>query len=426
MLRRTLRSLGRFLVSVAEDEGVERRRPSRSPKPKDFGRRAAQLAQTRGAGDTLVAGGIELLGLQEILRQTHAMEQVDADALRDIAESAIARHLGPEDSFVRRDLENYLLCFASPDRSMARRKLDQITSDIRARLSEITDDDLDVAHEIVEIDVSDVDDESIIGTITQSLKRVKQEAEDTSRLWRQHLIRNASVSYRPVWQSQKQIIAVHRAVLDDETGRFALRRLTNLSSGEEMRSTLFEIDSLILGRATTDLHNLVGDGGRTQLIIPLYFNSVESRRRRARYQQICESIPQAYFRYLLFEIHDIPSGTPTSRLSEIIAMLNKYGRGVLLEVEMGIGGMPTAMGIAGVVTRAPSGPCSLPEFARQATRFAADARTARARSFIYDIDSPSMAQIAVTAGIDYLQGTAIARTTKELRAHYRWDLMLAS
>jgi hypothetical protein len=205
-----------------------------------------------------------------------------------------------------------------------------------------------------------------------------------------------------------------------------MQRLTTLSSADEMREILFDIDSLILGRAAEALHNLVADGGRTQLIIPLYYDSVDSRSRRKKYQEICENIPEAYRRFLLFEIHDIPTGIPYSRISELAVVLNKYGKGVLLEVGMEITSMPAAMGIAGVVTRIPDRAGSISDFPAMAERFAISARTARLKSFLYDIDSSSVAGTAWQASMDYLQGKAIAKSTKELRAHYYWELKLAS
>jgi hypothetical protein len=375
----------------------------------------------------MLAGSIEVLGVADITREMGMGWTSKSAAICGLAEDAIERHLSPDDTYVKRDDGSFILCFATADSQLVKQRLQAITDEIRGSFGDFeTDDRLQVAHDVVEIDIIDIEEDSVIDTITDSLKRVREEAENSTRLWRQHLIRHASVTYKPIWSAHKKLVAIHRAVLDDDTGRRAMQRLTTLSSADEMREILFDIDSLILGRAAEALHNLVADGGRTQLIIPLYYDSVDSRSRRKKYQEICENIPEAYRRFLLFEIHDIPTGIPYSRISELAVVLNKYGKGVLLEVGMEITSMPAAMGIAGVVTRIPDRAGSISDFPAMAERFAISARTARLKSFLYDIDSSSVAGTAWQASMDYLQGKAIAKSTKELRAHYYWELKLAS
>lgn len=428
MLRRALSSFGRFLVSVTTEPVPEAPKLgiSRSKSRAEFGKRATRLARDHGPENPLLAGSIQVLGLSEIAQEMGLGWKTKSAALLGLAEDAIDRHLQQGDTYVRGDGDSFILCFTASDSKSAKERLQAITDDIRHALGEFASDDrVQVVHEVVEIDIVDVEDESVIDMIAGSLKKMREEAENTARLWRQHLIRTASVTYKPIWSSRKKLVAIHRAVLDDETGRRAMQRLATLSSADEMRAILFEIDSLILARAAEALHGLVGDGGRTQLIIPLYYDSVESRSRRRKYQEICENIPVAYRRFLLFEVHDIPTGIPYSRISELAMVLNKYGNGILLEVELENASMPVAMGIAGVVTRVPER-ASTSEFAGMAERFAANARTARLKSFLYDIDSGSVAGSAWQAGVDYLQGSTIAKPTKELRAHYHWDLKLAS
>jgi hypothetical protein len=125
-------------------------------------------------------------------------------------------------------------------------------------------------------------------------------------VWREHLLRTASIRYKPVWSPSKKVVALHRAVLDEDTGRRTMQRLSSLSSVDEMLTVLFELDCLILGHAASGLHDLVGNGGRTQLIVPVNFNSLNLGTRRKRYLKLCADIPSAYRRFLLFEICDIP------------------------------------------------------------------------------------------------------------------------
>lgn len=425
MLRRTLRKIGRYLVSVSDDERSRTRYESRVTKQRawEFSRQVTDLARRHGTLNRLLAGGIELLELRDIREEVGGCGQVGSQALSMMVQRIIEGRLSPKDTYLKQDDENFLLCFASADRTEVRKKLEDITADIRDALHEVGGDTrFEVGHEVVEIDTGDVNDESVVETITESLRKVRREARDASRHWRQHLIRNASVSYWPIWLSHKQVVAIHRAILDDETGQLALRRLACLSSADEMRETLFEIDSLILGRATTDLHALIGEGGRTQLIVPLYYASLEASRRRTRYQEICENIPAAYRRYILFEVHDIPSGTPCSRISEVVSMLNGYGLGVLLEVDMNALSMPSAMGIAGVVSRISDDVLSKHNLVRNLHMFASHARAARLKSFLYKVDSNSLARDAIQAEVDYLQGSAIVKRTQNLKPHYRWDL----
>ncbi|MDE2462485.1 MAG: hypothetical protein KGO02_02035 [Alphaproteobacteria bacterium] len=429
MLRRALRSLGGLLLAVAGEERERSFAPrsARGESPQAFARRAVQLAQNQWPQNQLIAGGIEVLGLRDIMRGAATDVTVDPRMLADLTEREILRVLDGEDMFMRKDEETFLLCFASPDRAEAKRKLQAISANIRNALSKhVSEEHVQVTHDVVEIDVEDIEDDALIGSITESLKRVRQEAEETSRLWRQHLIQNTSIVYQPIWLSHKQVIAIHRAGVDDETGRFAMRRLMSLSSADALRGTLFDLDSIILVRATTALHNLISEGGRTQLIVPLYFDSLTSRRRRTQYKELCENIPPAYRRFLLFEIHGIPRGTPDGHISEIVNMLNSYAHGVLLEVDLKYSKMPEAMGLAGVVTRLSPASGEMADVVRLVERFVTCARSVRLKTFLYGVDTDALADGVFSVGADYLQGSGIAKCTKDLRPHYHWKLRMAS
>src|SRR5512146_2218139 len=174
MLRRALSSFGRFLVSVTTEPVPEAPKLgiSRSKSRAEFGKRATRLARDHGPENPLLAGSIQVLGLSEIAQEMGLGWKTKSAALLGLAEDAIDRHLQQGDTYVRGDGDSFILCFTASDSKSAKERLQAITDDIRHALGEFASDDrVQVAHEVVEIDIVDVEDESVIDMIAGSLKK---------------------------------------------------------------------------------------------------------------------------------------------------------------------------------------------------------------------------------------------------------------
>ena len=120
MLRSALRQMGKFLLEVGDAERQPAARPQATDKVqirrRDFERRARKTVALRPDGATkLLAGSVQLIGMDEIKASLGTEWLADAKAAHEIVERTIRRHLTDSDSWERHADDAYILCFAGID-----------------------------------------------------------------------------------------------------------------------------------------------------------------------------------------------------------------------------------------------------------------------------------------------------------------------
>ncbi len=419
IFRAGLTKLATLLLALT----AERTPPSHSPAPNPP--RAFDEMRTAHS-PSVMAGSIQLLGMAEIKERLGAQWSAVADSAFGIAEQTIRRHLSTEDAYQRHGGETFLLCFASPDKAYAETKTKTIAEEIAALLARQTQDiPLRVEHAVAEVawvDIDKAERESIADVIARELRQVREKAESSARAWRNELVRTAGVHFRPVWHPPRCVILGYRAMLNELTGANALQHLSSLTTPDELKSTLHELDCLIVGRAIRALDRLLHAGGAAQMIIPVNFNSLSTRATREKYLDLCRDIPQRYRRFLLFEVHGAPTGTPVSRQIEIALALKPCSHGVLVELPNG-GQLQelSSVGLFGLSVDARS----LPRGAAQATtvlaRLVSAANALNLKVFVHGADAVGALEAAKKARADYIDGAAISLPLSEPRTAYRWS-----
>jgi GGDEF domain-containing protein len=425
MLNSIFRRAGKFLIGLSDG------RPStEAPRGSHTSRQSSDRAMRTASGGgsnsrKLLAGSIRLLDLDDIRRELGVNWGRASGAVYRIVEDTIAKNLLAGDIHERHGQDMFVLCFASADREAVEARMCAIVEEIKRALLKNNSGPFRVAHDVADIMLADGDEVPLIETIAKSLRQVRDEAENAAKVWREHLLRTATIRYKPVWSPKKEVVAIHRAGLDEDTGRRTMQRLSSLSSVDEMLTVLFELDCLILGHAASGLHELVGRGGRTQLIVPVNFNSINLGTRRKRYLKLCADIPSAYRRFLLFEIRDIPPGTPAERVLDLIVPLNQYAHGTVIEASVSsavdlVDGVGSA--IMGVVTRADQFSGAVADVRARLKRHVKDLKARNLRVFLHGVNTPELVREASATGIDWIDGSCVANPTRELKTLYRWNI----
>ncbi|HEX6963770.1 MAG TPA: hypothetical protein VF175_18020 [Lacipirellula sp.] len=348
-----------------------------------------------------------------------------AGAAYQIVEESIREFLTDDDTYERRDDEIYVLCFGNADKAEAEAITESIVREIKTRIADETSDlNIRVNHTVASLAWDDLerDDVTIADAIAEELRTISESAEAATAAWRRHILRNAQVRYAPMWSPASRVVSVHRVLLDEETGAGALKRMAGLSAADELMATLFDLDCLIIGRSIKKLHQLLQGGGKAQLLVPVNFNLLTDKQSRDRYLNLCRGIPDPYKRYLLFELHSIPAGTPTSRMIEIALALQAHASGIVVEVPA------TGVQVSDFAATAISGISAnfgvlsqkLPEAGAVLTRLAAIATTSKLKFFLHGVDTIGLSELAIRAHVDLMDGRAIALTTDELKSAYRW------
>ena len=159
--------------------------------------------------------------------------------------------------------------------------------------------------------------------------------------------------------------------------------------------------------------------------MPVNFNSLNLGTRRKRYLKLCADIPSAYRRFLLFEIRNIPPGTPCGRVLDLIVPLNQYAHGTIIEASVSsalylVNGAGSA--IMGVVMRADEFSGPMVEVSARLKRLVTDLKARNLKVFLHGANSPEMVRAAITTGINCIDGSCVAGLTRDLKTLYPWNI----
>jgi GGDEF domain-containing protein/EAL domain-containing protein (putative c-di-GMP-specific phosphodiesterase class I) len=417
LIRKGMKKLASVLLALTADS------PSSSagenPNPPQT------LGKTRNAS-TVMAGSIQLLGMAEFRQRLGARWSAVADIACRIAEQTIQRHISAEDAYQRHGDETFVLCFASPDKAHAEAKTKTISEEIATMLAQETPQmRLRVDHTVAEVEWADIDGggaESIAELIALELRQVRERADAAARTWRNELLRTAGIRFSPIWDPERRIVSSYRAMLNEQTGTFAMQHLAGVSTPEELKSTLHELDCLVVGRTIKSLDRLLQAGGMAQIVVPVNFNSLTNRTARETYLNLCRSIPESYKRFLLFEVHGAARGTPVSRLVEIALALKPYCHGVLVEVSA-IGSRLqelTSASLFGISVDAKSLSRNAGQATAALTRLVAAATALNLKVFVHGADTVGLLEAAQTAQAGYVDGRAVALPMGEPKTAFHW------
>jgi len=418
-IRNGLKKIGSMLLALTDDV------PPPAGGPNTL--RSRRFGEMRTANSpTIVAGSIQLLGMAEIKQRLGARWSAVADIAFRIAEQTIQRHISAEDAYQRHGGEAFVLCFASPDKTHAEAKTRAITEELATLLAQQNPQiPLRVDHTVAEVEWNDIDkgdSESIAELIARELRQVRERAESSARAWRNELLRTAGIRFGPIWHPPGHIVTSYRTMLNEQTGTHALQRLGGVSTPEELRSTLHELDCLIVGRAIKALDQLLHAGGMAQILVSVNFNSLSTRATREKYLNLCRDIPQHYKRFLLFEVHGAPHGTPLSRQIEIALALKPFSHGVLVELPANGGQLQelASVGLFGVAVDAKSLPRNVSQATAVLTRLVSGASALNLKVYVHGADTVGILDAAQKARADYVDGRAVALPMAEPKSAYRW------
>lgn len=417
-IRTGLKKLASMLLALTADTPPPSR-PNTSP--------SRPLGEMRKASSpTVIAGSIQLLGMAEIKQRLGARWSAVADIACRIAEQTIHRHISAEDAYQRHGQETFVLCFASPDKAQAEAKTRTIGDEIAMLLArQAPQIRLQVDHTVAELEWADIDNgeaQSVAELIARELRQVRERAEAATQAWRNELVRTAGIRFGPIWQPPRCIVPGFRAMLNEQTGTHAMQRLAGVTTPEELKSTLHELDCLIVGRAIKALDRLLHAGGMAQMLVPVNFNSLSNRTAREKYLNLCRDIPPHYKRFLLFEVHGAANGTPISRLVEMALSLKPYGHGVLVELPASGGQLQelASVRLLGLSVDAKALPRNVWQATTALSRLVSAATAVNLKVFVHGADTVGMLEAAQKARADYIDGRAVALPMAEPKAAYRW------
>ncbi|HEV7718980.1 MAG TPA: hypothetical protein VGO70_08400, partial [Arsenicitalea sp.] len=206
-----------FKPRPSEPEGVAL--PADNPAPAALARsgehafasRLQSLVDGSDAEKALVAGSLELVGLDELRKAMGNDWAQVADRVKDLAELELQLQLEGADFYRQYSDTLFLVCFSNLDKDAADQKARQIRARIKAALIKHIPE---IAHAIdVDLWVAEINrgglrqgDVPIANSLLASLQKVRDEAKHTALDFKSLLFRDMQVVFAPAWHTGKRMV----------------------------------------------------------------------------------------------------------------------------------------------------------------------------------------------------------------------------
>jgi hypothetical protein len=370
----------------------------------------------------VMAGCVQLLGLDPIKDRLGRQWPEIADKALLIAQTALDEHLGPEDIYRIVDDASFQICFESADQALARDQVRRISDAIEARIeAELggTENKLSVRTFVSPVPCARIRDASDpLSALYANLLEIRDAVN--SRAINRHSIpalRYAGALFQPLWSNRDFGGTKNRCLLDTLAGAAASKHLEEIEELEDLVAALANLDCVLFAKSVEGLHQALGDTKRATIIIPVHFQTLALEQQE--FFDIAATLPLAYRRFVLLDLIGIPTATTGRELLKALKMGRTVTDRIILQMSPEDHRMDQS--VRALIWGASM---NLGEFdsedtrgVQELTRFAFKAAEHGLHSFAFGANTLGKATIVVEAGFDYVGGAAVANTVPIPRPH---------
>ena len=376
----------------------------------------------------LEQGSVNIIGIGAVREKLADRWERSRDNIYDRIEKQIGRQLGASDYYCRVSETDYLLSFPGDARQSAQLRcmrilqellelflgqstLEQI--DIRAvtkRQGEtLTAEPIDIAtlHRIATgaVAASAPAPSPPLGVPIAGRPRLSAEP---LRVGSRTL--HLDFEFRPIWDLRHDAISSFSLNAIPQTDQSRSLGEARADRAQLNPDELTAIDLAAAKHGLETLTYLFHRQSRFILHLPCSYETLASSRARPQFLDAIKSFAPELRRYIAFELHDLPSGVPQSRLSSLVTLLNPFGRGVIASVRAQRLGTLSLQGCGLLGTAVELETAGLPEseiFVRIGT-FRERAHLAGDQLIAYGVNTKSLVMACWSMGLSHVSGEAIA------------------
>jgi hypothetical protein len=381
-----------------------------------------ELALKIAGRDSIIAGSLELIGLDDVRNIVGDAWPSIAAKVNDVVLGELQLCLDPSDIFRPHGEASFLIQFDGLDKTAAENKAQRTSLRIRAALigqvPEIAEA-ISIKHFVVDLDPSTLqnDGRSIAEALFERLLEMRKDTERFLQRDRKSIIKDFQVQFSPVWHVHKQVTVLNRCLLSSIYGGTALSQFQSLVDPDEMAATFAELDYLTLTQSLEALHRVFQAGRSAMMLVPVDFGTILNDLSVAAYVRLLATMPDTYRKFVTIEIGAVPVSHPASSLLQIAGLLGNYVKYVAIELVLDdprigaiVSGNPWAisLNLSGMKSSNPRLPFQLKQFTNAANAAAVNTMARGANSI-------GLALAATEAGFTYLDGSAIHLPFREPR-----------
>jgi GGDEF domain-containing protein len=315
---------------------------ARSSTPQDFDRSLDQKLVVPSAGSAVLAGSLQLIGLDDVKIRLGGLWDRVADQILAISEEEISARLSEGDGFRRYNGHTFLICFAGSDQRAAEILAHEVSAAIRKRIAvdiPATGGLVSVAATTALVSTADFQDAvDIEARLLSLLEKVREDIKMTSRDHRSKVIQNFTAHYFPAISPTKHRIIFNTCTANVALALPSLATFRAMADSEQYQETLCRLDHTLLVSAVEALHRSSKQRGCCPLLIPVHLDSLRDRRARAEFVKLLAAIPETYRRFILLEITGATTAADCVDLAFIAPELQNRVKRLVLEVALDLVG----------------------------------------------------------------------------------------
>lgn len=371
---------------------------------------------------TVIAGCVQLLGLDEIKQRLGPQWGEFADRALVIAQGTLDAHLAPGDIYRLVDDAAFQICFESGDEGYANYQVKRISAAIEEQIAVefgAAERELSVSTFIAPIPCARIRDASDpLSALYTSLVEIRDAVNN--RAIKRHSIpalRYAGALFQPLWTSRDSGRTKNRCLLDTLAGAAATKHLEEIEELDDLLGALANLDCVLFAKSIEGLHHALGDIKRASIVVPVHFQTLALEQQE--FLEIAATLPLPYRRFVLLDLIGVPTATTDRELLKALKTgrtitdrivlqmppddyrMNQSVRSLLWGVSMNLGELDSED----------------PLVAQELTRFALTAADYGLSSFAYGANTIGKGATVVEAGFDYVAGSAVANTGPVPRSH---------
>ncbi len=293
------------IVSIAEQ-------PAAAPPPKHV----------------VVAGKIQLIGLEEVRTALGARWQSHADRVLAIAERAIRRRLTPQDVCLPTADSGFVIRFAEGTEDEAALRAAAIAREVRDTLIGESEDieraAVTAVTQSIEVDQPEkADDPSFYADLEHRLLEAAKSAEGRARDDLRELQRTSKLDLSPLFDRDRRPVPILYAgrprPMQDRIDRA-------LSIIPPSKAADYDFDVLLLTEVGEAVLEQQRQGLARAVVVPLDYAVCATKRRLDAYVRACRALHQTVRQSLIFVITNLPKNLAQSRLQELVALLQPFAK----------------------------------------------------------------------------------------------------
>lgn len=395
----------------------------------------ARLGQLKDA--QLMAGNIQLLGIQKIIDKFGDEWPQYRERIDTICSNIINRHLGHADFFTAYEELGYLILFGNLTPERAQLRCAMIRDEIEQRLlgKDREEHSLEIHTAVMGVDGRIMFEhlkserglrESFV-TATAGIDPAHSETDvaappaDVSDLVRAPLSDVESV-FRPVWNVNRRAVSTYFC----DPARRVNGRLETGEKAVPARlkpDVRLNLDLKLMERAAEELARLHEAGRKLVITVPVHIGTLATSHTRDPFLQRCYHLPDRLRPFLMFELTGGLGRLPPATVSDLVAKVRPFCRGVLgrYDITQSTFEFASSAGIHAVGCDLGATDWNERRLMRALDKFVADAEGAGLHAYMRNVGSISLATAAVASGARYLDGDGILAVVEVPDHVYRYD-----